>query len=102
VGAPHHTARKQDCVVDAKADATPQALRLDTRARLRGGAAVHQGIAALNVRGLGTIVRLQDATGAPVIDFNEVETGCSKPAPARAQSCKTSPPRASLAKSMDQ
>ena len=68
------TERSKTCVVTLKADATPQGLKLELEPACAAALPFTKDIAAWNVRGLD-IVRLQDATGAPVIDFTEVESG---------------------------
>ena len=68
------TERSKTCVVTLKADATPQGLKLELEPACAAALPFTKDIAAWNVRGLD-IVRLQDATGQPVIDFTEVESG---------------------------
>jgi len=68
------TERSKTCVVTLKADATPQGLRLELEPGCAAALPFTRDITAWNVRGLD-IVRLQDAAGASVIDFTEVESG---------------------------
>jgi Protease inhibitor Inh len=69
------TERSKTCVVTLKSDTTPQGLKLELEPACAGALPFTKDIAAWNVKGLGDIVRLQDAAGQPVIDFTEVETG---------------------------
>ena len=68
------TERSKTCVVTLKGDAAPQGMKLELEPACAAALPFTKDIAAWNVRGLD-IVRLQDATGAPVIDFTEVESG---------------------------
>jgi hypothetical protein len=68
------TERSKTCVVTLKSDATPQGLKLELEPGCAAALPFTKAITAWNVKGLD-IVRLQDATGAPVIDFTEVESG---------------------------
>jgi hypothetical protein len=68
------TERSKTCVVTLKADATPQGSKLELEPGCAAALPFTKDITAWNVRGLD-IVRLQDATGQPVIDFTEVESG---------------------------
>jgi hypothetical protein len=68
------TERSKTCVVTLKSDSTPQGLKLELEPSCAAALPFTKDIAAWNVRGLD-IVRLQDATGQPVIDFTEVESG---------------------------
>jgi hypothetical protein len=68
------TERSKTCVVTLKADASPQGFKLELEPGCVKTLPFTKDIAAWNVRGLD-IVRLQDATGQPVIDFTEVESG---------------------------
>ncbi|HET6839000.1 MAG TPA: AprI/Inh family metalloprotease inhibitor [Bradyrhizobium sp.] len=68
------TERSKTCVVTLKSDATPQGLRLELEPACAAALPFTKAITAWNVKGLD-IVRLQDATGQPVIDFTEVESG---------------------------
>jgi hypothetical protein len=68
------TERSKTCVVTLKGDATPQGLKLELEPGCAAALPFTKDITAWNIRGLD-IVRLQDAAGASVIDFTEVETG---------------------------
>jgi Protease inhibitor Inh len=68
------TERSKTCVVTLKGDSTPQGLKLELEPSCAKALPFTKDITAWNVRGLD-IVRLQDATGQPVIDFTEVESG---------------------------
>ena len=68
------TERSKTCVVTLKGDATAQGLKLELEPGCAAALPFTKDIAAWNIKGLD-IVRLQDATGEPVIDFTEVETG---------------------------
>jgi Protease inhibitor Inh len=68
------TERSKTCVVTLKPDTTPQGLRLELEPGCAAALPFTRDITAWNVKGLD-IVRLQDATGQPVIDFTEVESG---------------------------
>ena len=68
------TERSKTCVLTLKGDATAQGLRLELEPGCAAALPFTKGITGWNVRGLD-IVRLQDATGQPVIDFTEVESG---------------------------
>jgi hypothetical protein len=68
------TERSKTCVVTLKNDATPQGLKLELEPGCAAALPFTKAITAWNVKGLD-IVRLQDATGQPVIDFTEVESG---------------------------
>src|ERR1700729_3065899 len=68
------TERSKTCVVTLKSDATPQGLKLELEPGCPKALPFTKDITAWNVRGLD-IVRLQDAAGAAVIDFTEVESG---------------------------
>jgi hypothetical protein len=69
------TERSKTCVVTLKGDATPQGLKLELEPGCAAALPFTSEISAWNIRGLGDIVRLQDAAGQPVIDFTEVESG---------------------------
>ena len=69
------TERSKTCVVTLKGDTTPQGLKLELEPGCAAALPFTRDIAAWNVKGLGDIVRLQDAAGQPVIDFTEVESG---------------------------
>jgi hypothetical protein len=68
------TERSKTCVVTLKGDASPQGLKLELEAGCAAALPFTKDITAWNVKGLD-IVRLQDASGQPVIDFTEVESG---------------------------
>src|SRR5437762_378264 len=68
------TERSKTCVVTMKGDATPQGMKLELEPACAAALPFTKAITAWNVKGLD-IVRLQDAAGAPVIDFTEVESG---------------------------
>src|SRR3981189_1314271 len=68
------TERSKTCVVTLKGDSTPQGLKLELEPACAAALPFTKDITAWNVKGLD-IVRLQDAAGAPVIDFTEVESG---------------------------
>src|SRR3979409_1983999 len=68
------TERSKTCVVTLKGDATAQGLKLELEPGCAAALPFTKDITAWNVRGLD-IVRLQDAAGAPVIDFTEVQSG---------------------------
>jgi hypothetical protein len=69
------TERSKTCVVTLKSDATAQGSRLELEPGCAKALPFTKDIAAWSIKGLGDIVRLQDAAGQPVIDFTEVETG---------------------------
>jgi hypothetical protein len=68
------TERSKTCVVTLKSDSTPQGLKLELEPGCAAALPFTKDIAAWSIKGLD-IVRLQDAAGAPVIDFTEVESG---------------------------
>jgi hypothetical protein len=68
------TERSKTCVVTLKGDATAQGLKLELEPNCAKALPFAKDIVAWNVKGLD-IVRLQDASGQPVIDFTEVESG---------------------------
>jgi hypothetical protein len=68
------TERSKTCVVTLKSDAAPQGLKLELEPGCAAVLPFTKAITAWNVKGLD-IVRLQDSTGQPVIDFTEVESG---------------------------
>jgi hypothetical protein len=68
------TERSKTCVVTLKPDAAPQGLKLELEPGCAKALPFAKDIAAWSVKGLD-IVRLQDASGQPVIDFTEVESG---------------------------
>jgi hypothetical protein len=69
------TDRSKTCVVTLKADTGPQGFRLELEPGCAKALPFTSDIAAWSIKGLGDIVRLQNAAGEPVIDFTEVETG---------------------------
>jgi hypothetical protein len=69
------TERSKTCVVTLKPDATPQGMKLEMEPGCAAALPFTREITAWNIKGLGDIVRLQDAAGQPVIDFTEVESG---------------------------
>ncbi len=68
------TERSKTCVVTMKGDASPQGFKLELERTCPAALPFTKDIAAWSIKGLD-IVRLQDATGQPVIDFTEVESG---------------------------
>jgi hypothetical protein len=68
------TDRSKTCVVTLKSDAGPQGL-LELEPGCAKALPFTADITAWSIKGLGDIVRLQNAAGEPVIDFTEVETG---------------------------
>ena len=68
------TERSKTCVVTLKDDASPQGLNLELEPGCAAALPFTRDIAAWTIKGLD-IVRLQDAAGASVIDFTEVESG---------------------------
>ena len=68
------TDRSKTCVVTLEGDATQQALKLELEPGCAAALPFTKDIKAWSIKGLD-IVRLQDASGEPVIDFTEVETG---------------------------
>jgi Protease inhibitor Inh len=69
------TERSKTCVVTLKNDATPQGLKLELEPGCAAALPFTRDITAWSIKGLGDIVRMQDAAGQPVIDFTEVESG---------------------------
>ena len=69
------TDRSKTCVVTLKNDVTPQGLKLELEPGCAAALPFTRDIIAWSIKGLGDIVRLQDAAGQPVVDFTEVETG---------------------------
>ena len=69
------TDRSKTCVVTLKNDATPQGFRLELEPGCATALPFTKDITAWSIKGLGDIVRLQDAAGSSVLDFTEVETG---------------------------
>ena len=68
------TERSKTCVVTLK-DGPAQNLKLELESGCAAALPFTKDITAWNIKGLGDIVRLQDAAGQPVIDFTEVESG---------------------------
>ena len=58
------TERSKTCVVTLKGDATPQGLKLELEPGCAAALPFTKDITAWNIKGLGDIVRLQDAAGA--------------------------------------
>ena len=69
------TERSKTCVVTMKSDTTPLGMKLQLEPGCATALPFTADIASWSIKGLGDIVRLQDAAGQPVIDFTEVETG---------------------------
>jgi hypothetical protein len=69
------TERSKTCVVTLKPDSTPQGLKLELEPGCAAALPFTKDITGWNIKGLGDIVRLQDAAGEAVIDFTEVEAG---------------------------
>jgi Protease inhibitor Inh len=69
------TERSKTCVVTLKGDASPQGMKLELEPGCAAALPFTRDITAWSIKGLGDIVRLQDAAGQPVIDFTEVESG---------------------------
>jgi hypothetical protein len=68
------TERSRTCVVTLKGDTSPQGLKLDLEPGCATSLPFTKDISAWTIAGLD-IVRLQNASGQPVIDFTEVESG---------------------------
>ncbi|HEV7408661.1 MAG TPA: AprI/Inh family metalloprotease inhibitor [Bradyrhizobium sp.] len=68
------TERSKTCVVTLK-DGPAQSLKLELEPGCAAALPFTKDITAWSIKGLGDIVRLQDAAGQPVIDFTEVESG---------------------------
>ena len=68
------TERSKTCVVTMKNEGAAHALKLELEPGCAAALPFTKDITAWSVKGLD-IVRLQDAAGAPVIDFTEVESG---------------------------
>ncbi len=68
------TERSKTCVVTMKNEATPQGFKLELEPGCAAALPFTKDITAWSIKGLD-IVRMQDATGASVIDFTEVESG---------------------------
>src|SRR5260221_13217220 len=69
------TERSKTCVVTLKGDTTPQGMKLELESGCAAALPFTKDITSWNIKGLGDIVRLQDAAGQAVIDFTEVESG---------------------------
>ncbi|MFB9263230.1 AprI/Inh family metalloprotease inhibitor [Bradyrhizobium erythrophlei] len=69
------TERSKTCVVTLKGDAAGQAFKLELEPACAAALPFTKDIAAWSIKGLGDIVRLQNAAGESVIDFTEVESG---------------------------
>ncbi len=73
------TERSKTCVVTLKGEATApgavQGLKLELEPACATALPFTKDITAWSIKGLDDIVRLQNATGEPVIDFTEVEAG---------------------------
>jgi Protease inhibitor Inh len=69
------TERSKTCVVTLKNDSIPQGLKLELEPGCAAALPFTKDITAWSIKGLGDIVRLQDAAGQAVIDFTEVESG---------------------------
>ena len=69
------TDRSKTCVVTLKGDTTPQGLKLELEPGCAAALPFTKEITAWNIKGLGDIVRLQNASGEAVVDFTEVESG---------------------------
>jgi hypothetical protein len=69
------TERSKTCVVTMKSDATLLGMKLELEPGCAAALPFTADITSWSIKGLGDIVRLQDAAGQPVIDFTEVETG---------------------------
>ena len=68
------TERSKTCVITLKADTIPQGQKLELEPGCAAALPFTKDIVAWSIKGLD-IVRLQDATGQPVIDLTEVESG---------------------------
>jgi hypothetical protein len=68
------TERSKTCVVTMKNEGASQALKLELEPSCAAALPFTRDIAAWSIKGLD-IVRMQDASGQPVIDFTEVESG---------------------------
>src|SRR6202140_2987475 len=69
------TERSKTCVVTMKSDATPLGMKLELEPGCAAALPFTADISSWSIKGLGDIVRLQDAAGQPGIDFTEVESG---------------------------
>src|SRR3954452_16107008 len=68
------TERSKTCVVTLKSDASPQGSKLELEPGCAAALPFSKDISGWSIKGRD-IVRLQDASGLPVIDFTEVESG---------------------------
>src|SRR3954468_7390053 len=68
------TERSKTCVVTLKGDTSSQGMKLELEPGCASAFPFSKEIAAWSIKGLD-IVRLQDTSGQPVIDFTEVESG---------------------------
>src|SRR4051794_226946 len=68
------TERSKTCVVTLKGDTSSQGMKLELEPGCASALPFSKEIAAWSIKGLD-IVRLQDTSGQPVIDFTEVESG---------------------------
>jgi hypothetical protein len=68
------TERSKTCVITLKSDTSPQGMKLELEPGCAAALPFTKEITAWSIAGLD-IVRLQDASGQPVIDFTEVESG---------------------------
>ena len=68
------TERSKTCVITMKNEGASQALKLELEPNCAAALPFTKDIAAWSIKGLD-IVRMQDASGQPVIDFTEVESG---------------------------
>ncbi|MGZ3321328.1 MAG: AprI/Inh family metalloprotease inhibitor [Xanthobacteraceae bacterium] len=68
------TERSKTCVVTLKGDGPAQGMKLELEPGCAAALPFTKDITAWSIAGLD-IVRLQDASGQPVIDFTEVESG---------------------------
>ncbi|MCP3440277.1 AprI/Inh family metalloprotease inhibitor [Bradyrhizobium sp. CCGUVB14] len=69
------TERSKTCVVTIKGDPVAQGFKLELEPACKTALPFTKDIVAWSIKGLGDIVRLQDAAGESVIDFTEVEAG---------------------------
>jgi len=67
--------RNKTCVMTLKGDNAAGGSRLELEKGCANALPFTKDIAAWSIKGLGDIVRLQDAKGESVIDFTEVESG---------------------------
>ena len=69
------TERSKTCVLTLRPDPSPQGFKLELEPDCATALPFTRDIVAWSIKGLGDIVRLQDAAGQAVIDFTEVESG---------------------------